>query len=74
MSARKNCKHQGFAYAKNGYKNIRIICDYTGEIHDKKYCEKCEYYEPRTPKEREGAIQCEINTYKSAVLNRNGKK
>lgn len=54
MSARKNCKHQGFAYAKNGYKNIRIICDLTGEIHDKKYCEKCKYYEPRTPKERGG--------------------
>lgn len=50
MAARKNCKHQGFAYAKNGYKNIRIICDLTGEIHDKKYCEKCEYYEPRTSK------------------------
>ena len=54
MAARKNCKHQGFAFAKNGYKNIRIVCDLTGEIHDKKYCKKCEYYEPRTPKERGG--------------------
>ena len=61
MSARKNCKHQGFAYAKNGYKNIRIICDLTGEIHDKKYCEKCKYYEPRTPKER-GDEKCHTTT------------
>lgn len=54
MPARKNCKHQGFAYAQNGYKNIRIICDLTGEIHDKKYCKKCEYYEPpRTPQKKE---------------------
>ena len=44
MAARKNCIHQGFAYAKDGYKNIRIICDYDGEIHPKKYCEKCENY------------------------------
>lgn len=54
MAQIKNCKHQGFAYAKNGYKNIRIICDLTGKIHDKEYCKKCEYYEPRTPKERGG--------------------
>lgn len=47
MAARRNCKYQGFAIAKNGYKNIRIICDWTGKIHDKEYCKKCEYYEPR---------------------------
>ena len=47
----KNCKHQGFAYAKNGYKNIHIICDLDGETHKKEYCRRCEFYEPRTPKE-----------------------
>lgn len=47
MAARKKCKHQGFAYAKDGYKNIRIICDLTGEIYPKKHCEKCENYVPR---------------------------
>ena len=54
MAARKNCIHQGFAYAKDGYKNIRIICDFDGEIHPKKHCEKCENYVPRAPKERGG--------------------
>ena len=54
MAARRNCKHQVFAIAKNGYKNIRIICDLTGRIHDKEYCKKCEYYEPhKTQKEEQ---------------------
>lgn len=48
MAQRRNCKHQGFAYAKNGYKDIHIICDYDGECHKKEYCKKCEYYVPRT--------------------------
>lgn len=45
--AQKNCKHQGFAFAKSGYKDVHIICDYTGEIHKKAYCRDCIYYEPR---------------------------
>lgn len=48
MAARRNCKHQGFTYKKDGYKNIRIVCDYDGKIKDKEYCKKCEYYVPRT--------------------------
>lgn len=47
MANRKNCKHQGFAYAKDGYKNLRVICDLDGETHKKEYCQKCEMYEPR---------------------------
>ena len=54
MARIKNCKHQGFAYAKDGYKNVHIICDYDGEIHKKEYCLKCEIYESRTPIERGG--------------------
>ena len=46
MAARRNCIHQGFAYAKNGYKNIRIICDWDGKQHPKEYCKKCENYVP----------------------------
>ena len=52
MAARRNCIHQGLAYAKDGYKNIRIICDLDGEIHQKEYCEKCEYYVPHVKKEK----------------------
>ena len=52
MARRRNCIHQGFAYAKYGYKNIRIICDLDGEIHKKEHCEKCEKYVPRTIEER----------------------
>ena len=54
MAQIKNCKHQGFAYAKKGYKNIHIICDLDGETHKKEYCRKCDFYVPRTRKERGG--------------------
>lgn len=54
MANVKNCKHQGFTYTKNGHKNIHFICDLDGEIHEKDYCRKCDYYEPRTPTEKGG--------------------
>ena len=38
---------QGFTYAKNGYKNIRICCDYDGKQHPKEYCKTCENYVAR---------------------------
>ena len=47
MAAIKKCKHQGFSYATNRYKNIRIICDLTGKIYDKEYCRKCNNYDSR---------------------------
>lgn len=47
MALRRNCKHQGFAYARYGHKNVRIICDLDGEVHDKEYCKKCDMYAPR---------------------------
>ena len=47
MANYRKCKHQGFAYAKNGYKNVNIICDYDGEIHKKEYCRSCKNYVPR---------------------------
>ena len=50
MAQIKNCKHQGFAYAKGGYKNVIIICDYDGENHRKEYCRTCKNYEPQTKK------------------------
>lgn len=52
MAARRNCIHQGFAYAKDGYKNIRIICDWDGKIRPKEYCKKCENYVPHVKKEK----------------------
>ena len=50
MAYFKNCKHQGFSYAKSGHKDIRIICDLDGECHNKEDCRKCEFYQPRTVK------------------------
>ena len=47
MAQRRNCIHQGFAYTKNGYKNIKIVCDYDGKIHPKEYCKQCKNYIPR---------------------------
>ena len=47
MALRRNCKHQGFAYARDGYKNVRIICELDGEVHNKEYCKKCDMYAPR---------------------------
>lgn len=49
MAPRRNCKHQGFTYTKNG--KIRIVCDYYGEIFDKEHCRKCGQYDPRKTKE-----------------------
>jgi hypothetical protein len=46
MAAIRSCKHQGFAYVKG--KNVHIICDFDGEMHEKEYCKKCKYYSPRT--------------------------
>jgi hypothetical protein len=54
MAQRKNCKHQGFAYAKSGYKNVHIICDLDGETHKKEYCRKCENYAPRKSHNEKG--------------------
>ena len=54
MAKRRNCIHQGFAYAKDGYKNIHIVCDCDGKCHKKDDCQKCENYVPR-PKEKGGA-------------------
>lgn len=54
MAARKNCKHQGFTYAKNRYKNVHIICDLDGETHKKEYCRKCKNYDPRKPQNGKG--------------------
>ena len=51
MAKRRNCVHQGFAYAKDGYKNIHIVCDYDGKCHKKDDCIKCENYVAR-PKEK----------------------
>ena len=59
MSARRNCIHQGFAYAKNGYKDIHIVCDWDGECHSKKYCEKCENYVPHTRPSDKFIKKCE---------------
>lgn len=53
MAQRRNCIHQGFAYAKDGYKNIHIVCDYDGKCHKKDDCRKCENYVAR-PKEKGG--------------------
>ena len=47
MANYRNCIHQGFAYAANGYKDVHIVCDLTGDIYKKKYCKICEYYQPR---------------------------
>ena len=47
MAARRNCKHQGFAYATEGNKKIKIVCDFEGKIHPKEYCRKCDQYIPR---------------------------
>jgi hypothetical protein len=47
MAKHRNCKHQGFAYSKDGYKNVHIICDYDGLEHKKEYCISCENYVPR---------------------------
>ena len=49
MAARRNCIHQGFTWAKDGHKNIRICCDYDGKFHNKDFCRKCKNYVPRTP-------------------------
>jgi hypothetical protein len=54
MAQRRNCIHQGFAYSKDGYKDIHIICDWDGECHKKDDCRKCENYVAR-PKEKGGA-------------------
>ena len=56
MAQMKNCKHQGFAYAKSGYKNVHIICDRDGETHKKEYCRKCENYAPRKPQNGKGDV------------------
>lgn len=45
MAAFKRCKHQGFTYAKDGYKDIHVVCDLNGEIHKKEYCRTCSQYE-----------------------------
>lgn len=50
----KNCKHLGFSYVKDGYKDIHIICDLDGNIHKKEYCKKCDNYVPRTSKKKGG--------------------
>lgn len=52
MAARRNCIHQGFTYAKNGYKNIRICCDLDGKQHPKEYCKTCENYVARKKDEK----------------------
>lgn len=53
MANRRNCIYQGFAYAKNGYKNIHIVCDYTYKVYPKEHCRKCENYKAREKKEDE---------------------
>lgn len=50
---RRNCKHQGFAYAKNGYKDVHIICDLDGECHKKEECKTCPNYQAREKKGEE---------------------
>ena len=54
----RNCIHQGFAYAKDGYKKVIICCDWDGEVHKKEYCSKCKYYTP-TPQtqKKEGVVK-----------------
>jgi len=55
MANKKNCKHQGFTYAKDGYKNVHIICDLDGENRSREYCTECTNYVPRkTEKGGEG--------------------
>ena len=39
MANYRNCIHQGFAYAVNGYKDVHIVCDLTGDIFKKSIIE-----------------------------------
>lgn len=53
MANRRNCIYQGFTYAKNGYKNIHIVCDYEYKVYPKEYCRKCENYKAREKKDEQ---------------------
>lgn len=48
---RRNCKYQGFAVMKA--KRTIIVCEWDGENHNKKDCEKCDNYIPRKINESE---------------------
>lgn len=49
MAKKKNCIHVGFAYKPDGLhsKKVMICCDFTGEVHDQKECDNCEYYKSK---------------------------